>query len=478
MTSEMENILKGRVEAKTTDLKQIAVTTFNLTPDASGVAPLEKQSAFASKVEEKPSTPVISSDEVISIHPATQSGAPVIPSDEVISIHPATQSSTPVLDNQAQPTSENANQINSNENLESIDYNKPNQEEELPVKVESTEELDSINIDPVNSILNQLNTLEGSQDTVSETKEVKPMSMPTMDSVINAQEPHDQDKRLFVGGDLPTMESSEIPVLDSTENVDLQHSTSSESTLQSGSSSFTPFEIPPVEWPDLSKPDTEAQLQPTAENPSGVAVSAEGTDSSALETTAVQAENQISSDSETVKTPEVPLIDPTISEFSLQPQSQVDSSLDSAILPEPEKSLAKNTTSSTFIPAMDEEEQRIPSLEETSETKPTEAKSIFENEELAALIDPLIAEFKGKLLDVLNEFINSKSETQNNSFTVNQEINPGAINPEIDFNKDNSQNNIPSTLEQNSVVPTGDIIEKADEIAQTVDNEELHGKFV
>ena len=53
MTSEVENILKGQVEAKTSDLKQIAVSTSNLTPDASGIAPLEKQTAFT-PVQQEP----------------------------------------------------------------------------------------------------------------------------------------------------------------------------------------------------------------------------------------------------------------------------------------------------------------------------------------------------------------------------------------------------------------------------------------
>ena len=235
MTSEVENILKGQVEAKTSDLKQIAVSTSNLTPDASGIAPLEKQTAFtplqaepAATEETIPTpTPTVPSQQVVPEVQPAMTPTEQVPMQETVPepVAPVLSDANNNLENpinnmpsvEQTPASPVANQ---NDNLESIDYNKPNANGILtvpPVEVATTNGMDQMNISAfVDKSIEGLNELVKEEAPAPEVQ-VQQMEMPTFDQEIKAQEPVGQDNRLFEGAqtNVPPMNEA-IPAVGDT----------------------------------------------------------------------------------------------------------------------------------------------------------------------------------------------------------------------------------------------------------------------
>lgn len=242
MTSEVENILKGQVEAKTSDLKQIAVSTSNLTPDASGIAPLEKQTAFT-PVQQEPTqtqepvptpipTPEVPSEQVVpEVQPAMTPEQPV-PAQEPVPepVAPVLPEANNNLENpinnmqtvESAPVNAAAEQpvANENDNLESIDYNKPAADGVLtapPVDVAPQSGMDQMNISAfVDKSIEGLNELVKEEAPAPEPT-VQKMEMPVVDQEIKAQEPTGQDNRLFEGADVDLTQPNEsIPAVGDT----------------------------------------------------------------------------------------------------------------------------------------------------------------------------------------------------------------------------------------------------------------------
>ena len=215
MTSEVENILKGQVVVKTNDLKQIAVSSTNLTPDERGVAPLENQNAFVlPQVAESPvvaQEPVIQEAPVLNDNMINQSvpvdgmdlGVVTAPTDIISPVNtpaaevPGIVSEASVLDT---PTLENpVSPIEQNEIIDNIDYQKPIDNGVLtapPVDVVSTTGLDQMNISEFVD-----KSIKGLDDVITEkpTEElpIQKMEMPIINEEVTAQEPVSQDNRLF-----------------------------------------------------------------------------------------------------------------------------------------------------------------------------------------------------------------------------------------------------------------------------------------
>ncbi len=220
MTSEVENILKGQVVVKTNDLKQIAVSSTNLTPDERGVAPLENQNAFVlPQVTEVAESPVVTQQPIIQEAPVLNNtmvdqNVPVegmepsvgpAPNDIISPVNtpvaevPGVVPEAPVLDS---PTLETpVSPIEQNEIIDSIDYQKPIDNGVLtapPVDVVSTTGLDQMNISEFVD-----KSIKGLDDVVTEKPAeelpIQKMEMPVINEEVTAQEPLGQDNRLFEG---------------------------------------------------------------------------------------------------------------------------------------------------------------------------------------------------------------------------------------------------------------------------------------
>lgn len=207
MTSEYENVMRAQIVAKTNDLKQIAVSTTNLTPDASGVAPLEKQGAFTqTQVQEPQITQTTVQENVPGVTPELepQIQEPQMPAMDQLTAQMnndmAADSLAPV-ENTSIPNVDNSGEV-----LENIDYKKPNADGILTdpvVDVVGTTGMDQMNFSAlVDKPLEALNKLEVQEQPKEE--EVTKMEMPVMEQEIKAQEPTIPDNRLFEGTSMET----------------------------------------------------------------------------------------------------------------------------------------------------------------------------------------------------------------------------------------------------------------------------------
>ena len=210
MTSEMENISSAK-EIKNTEStlgKPIAVSTSNLTVDASGIAPLEKQTAFV-QTQQQTTNEVTETQQSQSVQPTVSEPTNAIAAPGVlqtanaqpqVGTQPQVVTSTPNL--QEQPVNGVANPVNlenpiSQENIDSINYNKPSQDgilTENPVDVVSGN-LGSIDTTGIQAAYEQLTKMPENQEVESLLTKMK---TPENNEAVNAVEPTGVNNAMFV----------------------------------------------------------------------------------------------------------------------------------------------------------------------------------------------------------------------------------------------------------------------------------------
>ena len=261
MTSEVENVMKAQIEAKTSDLKQIAVSTANLTPDETGLAPLEKQTAFTPTEEATVSAPEVTPENTaVAPEPVT-----AVPNPEPVN-QPVTEAPQNLVNPIVPPVETKVEEVQApaagGETLENIDYTKPNDDilTAPPVDVVGATGLDQMNISSfVDKSLEGLNQLGEKEPVVEEP--VQKMEMPVMDEEIQAQAPTGQDNRLFEGAQVDMVNSTIPTVGDTPFTVPTMNS--QETNVENEQTLVNPMEMVTENVASMPTMDTE---QPAVDN--------------------------------------------------------------------------------------------------------------------------------------------------------------------------------------------------------------------
>ena len=434
MTSEMDIVSNGMFEAKA-DLKQIAVSSANLTPDESGLAPLEKQGAFIQANQEavqpvQPQEPVIATPQAV-----VQEAADTMVQPQELApalANPVNTGEAP----QATITTEASNVVTPTEAIDNIDYKKPEDDGILTnpaVDVVGTTGLDQMNISEfVDKSLESLKEPEIKEEVVQ--PEVTKMEMPVMDQEIKAQEPVGQDNRLFEGTPIEPAASNDLNTV----------------------VGDTPFAIPTIE----ESSETIKAEEPTV--PSGEQIPEDATqkikDDKKVDSANVDNLNPVSEFDDHVKMPDefsIPTFEQSTDVNELNPIEEVHEEPIISDIPsfEEPKDVEKGIENKSSIE--DKLDQVLTKLdiiiEITKDMKVGEEKSLFENTD-SVIEEP---DEKSPELSSLDINFNTPIEGAKNEITPFQ----------TEMNQDET---IAPEIEENNI----------DTPMMKIDEEQVHGKFI
>ncbi len=493
MTSEVENVMRAQLVAKTKDLKQIAVSTTNLTPDANGIAPLEKQGAFTIEQAQAPvaETTVPPVQETVVPTPTVETPAPAVET-----VAPAVE--TPMAPEANTQTNELTAPINENDNLESIEYKKPSDDGILTapaVDVVGATGLDQMNISAfVDKSIEGLNELV--KEEPQQEQQVQKMEMPVMDQEIKAQEPVGQDERLFEGAQMdPTQMNQSIPPVGDTPftipTVDNNLNNNVDTTLtnpmnveQTTSEVNTEFVSEPltevnnmVNETEVNPMTTESEvIEPTGEVMQDASQPIQSTTEVAQETTKVNTESlEASAPIEEMNQTEIPTMDAI---------NNMTSAFDDHIkMPE---DLAKELNLPTLDNSMETSEISTVEQPSAETTVPLEEMKPMETIDIENKLDPIFNRFKDELIFTIKSMNaaameNTHVEETNITEDVKTDMAPVETEPVSDLEFPAPTEVNPDTLEfpeKKEAAAGFNDMENQFSDNMTIDDEPVHGKFI